>query len=324
MLDLSWDDIADRLLRFYKVEIKEDTEMYNLWELDPNGELGRNYHKGTNRTKWDDVPGTIRRCGPNAIRIHGLVLDYDKGITLDQACLDLTGFEFVIYTTFRHTNAAHRFRVVLPFTQSLSKKEFALKLDDIRQYFPNVDRASYSTTQAIYFHSGPDPKIAIAFRNRGIMLDPTIFKDKVPPPVQTKPIQNYSTTLTTQQEAIIRATVFKSLMSCSGLRRGADEGTGGPLLTAICKGSGLSEAEFRMICNTASANDSTLRSDQEQTDLWTHAGCDQQHITQRVRDKFIMDHGGTKPVFIFPTLKQILESKFRPQKRELRRVFRNE
>jgi hypothetical protein len=206
----------------------------------------------------------------------------------------------------------------------LTKKEFALKLNHIREHFPNVDRASYSTTQAIYFHSGPDPNIAIAFRSRGIILDPDIFKDTIPVPVQTEPPKNYNTTLTVQQEAIIRQTVFKSLMSCSGIRRGADKGTGGPLLTAICKGSGLSEAEFRMICNTASAFDSTLRSDQEQTDLWTHAGSDQQHITQKVRDKFIMDHGGTKPVFIFPTLKQILESRFFPQKRELRKVFRNE
>ncbi len=113
-------------------------------------------------------------------------------------------------------------------------------------------------------------------------------------------------------------------MSCRGLRRGADEGTGGPLLTAICKGSGLSEYEFRAICNTASALDSTLRSEQEQTDLWLHAGSNQQHITQRVRDKFINDHGGTKPVFIFPTLKQILQSKFKPQQKELRKIFRNE
>jgi len=322
IIDLPWDDIADLLTTFHNIQVKEDAQLYNFWELNPNGEEGRNYHPNTNRTKWDLVPNTIRRCGANAVKIHGLVLDYDKGITLDQVCVDLDGFEFVIYTTFRHTEEAHRFRVVLPFTQPLTKKEFNLKLDDIRQFFPNVDRASYSTTQAIYFHSGSDPKLAIAFRNKGTMIDPTIFKDKIPVPVQTQVKHSYSSSLTIQQEKIVKDAVFKSLMSCSGLRRGADAGTGGPLLTAICKGSGLSEFEFRMICNTASASDSTLRSEAEQTDLWLHAGSDQQHITQYVRDKFINDHGGTKPVFIFPTLKQILQERFNPQRKQLKELFK--
>jgi hypothetical protein len=86
--------------------------------------------------------------------------------------------------------------------------------------------------------------------------------------------------------------VMKSLLSCSGLRRGASKGTGGPLLVAICKSCGLEFADFRVICMTAAASDSILRDTQEQETLWRTIGEKDQHITAAVRDRFISEHGG--------------------------------
>jgi hypothetical protein len=297
MLDIPWEEIVALLTDFRQVRRKEEAMMFNLWKFNPNGTLGRHYHDDTKLT-WDEVPNSIRRCSENAISVSGLVLDYDGKNTIEDAMTELDGFEYALYTSFRHTDELHKFRVVLPFTRPLSKQEFRLKQENIKEVFPNVDNASFAESQAFFLHSGPNQANAAAIHVQGVMLDPSIFTDSEEPerPGNTETTNPEFTELTPQQRNNYQTTILASLRTCSGIRRGSAKGTGGLLLAAICKASGFTFDNFRELIPYVCPGDSTMHDNKEQIALWNSVKEDQ-HITKEVRDKFILDHNGTLPVF---------------------------
>ena len=296
VVESTWDDIAEHLMSFNSSKTKEDTPMFNLWQfktIDQGAELGRKYKyvDGKKTTEFSYIPNTIRRCGDNALGLWGLVLDYDGAKTLEEAVKDMEGFECVFYTTFNHTTEKHKFRVVIPFSQMLSKEDFNLKLDDIKNLFPYVDNASFSLSQAIYLHSGDD-SISMSFRLNGLMVDPSGF---VSIPKSVYQLMNRPDVETdTGTSPYYKARVIASLKSCKGVRRPGMKGNGGVLTLAhICKSIGCSLSEFQDICRTAVAADSSVRGAEEQAVIWNEV--DRTKIRKETRDKFISTYGG-KPI----------------------------
>lgn len=176
-LDLSWDEISELLTHHYDVDSKEHVELYNMVDFKTvDYELGRKYHyvNSERQDTYDEIENTVRRCKNNMVSITGITLDFDKDQTIEQTIQELEGIEYVLYTTFRHTVQNHRFRVVIPFSQPLLAGDVAGRQNDIKKMFPNVDNASFSVSQSFYFHSGKEDNIA--FRNRGIMINPYIFE----------------------------------------------------------------------------------------------------------------------------------------------------
>ena len=53
-----------------------------------------------------------------------VVLDVDHGATLDEASTLFEGVAHVLYTSFRHTPAEHRFRVVLPLSRDVDAETY--------------------------------------------------------------------------------------------------------------------------------------------------------------------------------------------------------
>lgn len=176
-LDLSWDEISELLTHHYDVDSKEHVELYNMVDFKTvDYELGRKYHyvNSERQDTYDEIENTVRRCKNNMVSITGITLDFDKDQTIEQTIQELEGIEYVLYTTFRHTVQNHRFRVVIPFSQPLLEDDVSGRQNDIKKMFPNVDNASFSVSQSFYFHSGKEDNIA--FRNRGIMINPYIFE----------------------------------------------------------------------------------------------------------------------------------------------------
>lgn len=62
-----------------------------------------------------------------------LVIDIDEGNTLEEARTFLKEFKYWIYTTKRHTDAKHRFRIVMPLSHELKLNE-----SDYKQFMDNV------------------------------------------------------------------------------------------------------------------------------------------------------------------------------------------
>lgn len=305
IIDTDWDTISQKLVQFNQVPTKEDAQMFNLWEFLPMGsaEEGRKYKydpisKKSIKTEWTLIPNTVRRCANNVVGLWGMVLDYDGTKSIIDACQDVDGLEYVCYTSFRHTPEHNKFRIVLPFSRMMTHAEFIDKEDDMRACFPFVDPASFSMSQAIYFHSGPSllNKEHISFINHGHLISPDDFKSVKKPVAIQQPTKNnlYSQFNTFSPSVLLmrQAAIKSSLRTCKGIRRGVSSGNGGGLtLAVICKSFGLSFSDFQSICMTAADADSSMRDSAVQQAVWDDVSTDR--ITRDVRDAFIQRYGGT-------------------------------
>jgi hypothetical protein len=197
-IDTTWNKIVTMLTTFIEVPNKEDTEMYNLWEFKSENEI-------------------IHRCRDDCIALHGLVLDYDKNLSLIDAIKQFAGFECIIYTTFNYEfNVVDRYRIVLPFITPMPINEFNKKRKSMIEAFPGVDKASFTRSQAVFLHSGKDKSNAFAEHMNGIYLDWTVFEDEIIVPYVPSDKVNISNDPVF--ESIYRDAVIKSLMSCKDFR----------------------------------------------------------------------------------------------------------
>jgi hypothetical protein len=312
-LDLTWGELATTLLTFFKSDGKEKNSLFNLWQFkdvliaEPGG---RNKIDPRTRIKdlsvWIPYPGTIRRCKENAIGLHGLVIDFDHNKTIVEAEELYKEYEYVIYTTFSHSKKEDKFRMVFPFDRMMTRLEFTEKKAAIEAMFPGADRASYSVSQAIYFHSGPDETLAYSRWNRGKFIEVDSFNSVVQP-VPRAQLQSPGITIDTMSGDFLqrrKEKVMQHLLSCRGIRRGGGDAL---ILAQICKSVDASFVEFQQICAICCALDSCMQDPTNQVNAWETAFT---RITNERRDEFIMQYGGTavgkvKPVSRTATASEI-------------------
>lgn len=270
-IDASWDEIAAMLTTFIPAKRKEDTEMYNLWEFAVKDNL-------------------IHRCKDDCIALHGLVLDYDTNLPLVDAVKRFAGMECVIYTTFNHhIGGQDKYRVVLPFTAPMPIAEFNKKRNSMIDTFHGVDKASFSRSQAIFLHSGPNKEHAFTTRMRGAVLDWTAFEDEEIIEYVVKPRE--ATAVDPDFEDAYRIAVLRSLHSCKGFRHMTSLS-----LVIVLKSCGASFADYCSIVAKCGAKDSCIQDKTKQIETWGKVS-DDVRIGREKRDKFIAKHGG-KPILM--------------------------
>lgn len=306
-IDQPWTDQVQLLLQHHKAKAKDEVPMFNLAEFkqadDPFVELARRYHgkvvegnfmRDANGA-YDEIPNTIRRCKGNVVGITGIVLDVDAAMTIEAAMTMLEPLEYVLYTTFRHSPAQHKFRIVIPFTRPLLAADIAGRQQSIMQTFPGVDNASFTVSQSFYFHSGNvDP---VAYHNRGIMLDPYDNFAYTPPKIYSvpTPLQPVSSAMTPQQAIAYKDAVIASLQSCSGMHYAGKGSSNHAVLTliSICRSIGCTFEEYDAICKQIAHPESALTSEAVRVSAWTGWAGDK--IRRENRDEFIAAYGG-KPI----------------------------
>lgn len=291
IIEDNWENISEFLTNFNQCKNKEDMMLFNLWQFDPQGELGRRYiYENETRTeKYEEIPNTIRRCKANAEGLWGLVLDFDGTQQIDQVETLFDGLEYILYTTFRHTKSENKFRVVLPFSRIATKKEIRLKTKSIMKTFQETDHASFSESQSFYLHSGSNKKNSYTYHATGYFLDPDWFDDdEIIPEYVPKPVNSLF-----NGKDYYKKTLMESLATCSGLHYANSNSRLGVLtLVSLCKTAEMSFSEYDSICNMISASDSSLKEASRRKQAWDdwipHNG-----ITAKVREEFISAFGGT-------------------------------
>ncbi|HEY6436802.1 MAG TPA: hypothetical protein VIY47_09435, partial [Ignavibacteriaceae bacterium] len=234
---------------------------------------------------YEEIPNTIRRCKQNAIGVWGLVLDYDGSRKLEEVCDELEPFEFILYTTFRHTEQQHKFRVVLPFQQRATREELRSKASSITETFTQVDHASFSESQSFYLHSGATTGKAIY--NEGWFLDLDWFEVEKIAVDNRKSSSDYD-----GDPSQYKQNLKDSLLTCSGLHYAGIGSKHGVLtLVALCKSAGLSYEEFDLICAKIAASDSSLQQQSLRKQAWKN-WIPYSGITAKVREEFITSYGG--------------------------------
>jgi hypothetical protein len=112
---------SDDIATGYLSEECDFDKLHMLTQID-NIHWCNHHMRGGHRAEEDAVPG-----------FNVVVIDVDKGINLATAKMLLEGYKAHYYTTKRHTDDDHRFRIVLPMN-------FELKLDakDYKEFMKNV------------------------------------------------------------------------------------------------------------------------------------------------------------------------------------------
>lgn len=291
IIDSDWTGVVDLLLQHNDYKIKEQVPLFNLWQFKTTDyELGRKYKyiDGKKTKDFTEIPDTIRRCKNNSLAVWGIVLDYDGTETIQDVVSDLSHFEFVLYTTFRHTDNTHKFRIVLPFTRAVTRDELKSKKQSIVDTFKDCDGASFSESQAFHLHSGCRH---LSYHNKGIILDPDWFEIEVfAPPVIAVPrteAASFSPDSGGYKEKLI-----ESLATCSGLHyAGRTDGLGVLTLVALCKTAELTYQEFDTLCWNMASSDSSLQDQRKREMVWNDWN-PYHGITKEVREKFIKTYGG--------------------------------
>ena len=65
--------------------------------------------------------------------VYALLMDFDDGITIDEAIEMHKDFEFTLYTSFRHKDDHHKFRMVIPLSTPMNHRLFRYK--KVKQWF---------------------------------------------------------------------------------------------------------------------------------------------------------------------------------------------
>ena len=280
-LDVSWEEIAQLLVQHDNVDVKEDTNMFNLWQFKTLEEGAEEGQRKIGEEEYERISGTVRRCANNAVGLWGLVIDYDKNITIEDAVQRLAGLEYVFYTTFKHTAENPRFRIVIPFNRIMTKAEFKLKKNSISETFIGADPASWNLSQAIYLHSGEND--SFSFRSEGSFLSPDDFIDDVIVEIDStvKEASDY-----TGEDDAYKKVVWDEIMSCREVRRGE-----GSLLGCVCKSAGFTFTEFKEVIKVVAGSDSSLRKEEAAKGIWEGLSGNAK-ITRDKRQKFVQNHGG--------------------------------
>jgi P4 family phage/plasmid primase-like protien len=122
------------------------------------------------------APGA-RRCNQNVLRLHGLVLDVDKGSIDDLVRLQSTveGYGHFSYTTFSHDPAVQaKMRFVLKVSRPVGIGEWAsfwIRAVDFFQCLPLLDKSGCKDPARMFYISGGDPSKYICGGKDGPALD---------------------------------------------------------------------------------------------------------------------------------------------------------
>lgn len=88
----------------------------------------------------------------NVIGVQYLILDYEKSKSIEDFVSFFSKYKFYLYTSYRHTETQHRFRVIIPLDREYSVEEYlplsarikAEKMECVlSKYFQGVDKSCF-------------------------------------------------------------------------------------------------------------------------------------------------------------------------------------
>ena len=152
---------------------------FNLKEHQPWGDK-KNYATLINFVEFNKS-----RSEDNAIRMHALIIDYDDGLTIDEAVELFKSYEFILYSSFNHQRHKYhpdgsvkdtpkdKFRIIMPFEVVCEKKDWLQINEYVLKFAPDCDNKCKAISQcytANYTH--PDyMDRSVRIYNEGEWLD---------------------------------------------------------------------------------------------------------------------------------------------------------
>ena len=125
------------------------------------------------------------RSENNAIRMHALIIDYDDGLTIDEAVELFKPYEFILYSSFNHQRYKYhpdgsvkdtpkdKFRIIMPFEVVCEKEDWLQINEYVMKFAPECDKNCKKISQcytANYTHPDYMDK-SVRIYNEGEWLD---------------------------------------------------------------------------------------------------------------------------------------------------------
>lgn len=163
------------------------------------------------------------RDNAHAKTMYLLVLDYDEGITIEEAVDRFKQYEFVIYSSWSHQHTKHekpacdRFRVVLPLAVPISKEQWKNKREtagiayNLIPFSGPVDKQcmAFSQPYTVPAHRHGDTPVFI--HNRGDLLDISGWEaTEKPPVIPIKPTDGTPSVITGDRRFLPPDTTFST------------------------------------------------------------------------------------------------------------------
>ena len=185
--DLTWEEVVD-FFRSGHIETdqKDSLPLFNCIQFKTADEVANGPIDGYWKRRSGEI--VVRRKKINATQVDMLVVDYDNGMTIDEAMERFADYEYVGYTSYRHLYDAetHKFRLIFPLStpipsfikvnekgQEVEHGVFYDLEQSILKFAPGSDPSAYNGTQPFFPPSAPQERMALAksWINHGKLLD---------------------------------------------------------------------------------------------------------------------------------------------------------
>lgn len=151
-------------------------------------------YKDTNFIPATDQQGNIyyvdgktvpKRCAENVETWTMLPLDLDENLTIQSAEKLYEDHEFVLSTSFNHTEEHHKFHIFMFLKEPVSAADFDARTDAIKEFIGGADLSSISKSQGFFLPSCSEENkdIAQVFHSKGEPLDLMSFPINKPKPI---------------------------------------------------------------------------------------------------------------------------------------------
>lgn len=167
---LTWDYLAELLTTFKRTP--ETEAQFKAMDSKQRGEV-----KDVGAVIVGGFSDNSRRAGNAISWLDCVALDFDYATSATLPKVEASGYAFALYSTHSHTEAAPRYRVIVPLKRSVTAKEYepiarAIAYDmDIEA----VDPTAYQSGRLMYLPSCSSDASPIAMIQNGEWADPDVI-----------------------------------------------------------------------------------------------------------------------------------------------------
>jgi uncharacterized protein DUF5906 len=177
----TWTDFKTDYLSKHEISEEKDDWCFIAASFKGNTDEGVELvtdNEGKNKT---DKNGNtiIKRVGKNIEQYFLLTLDYDDGMSVEEAKDKFKSYDFVIYTSYNHlVDGVEKFRVVILLKSPVTPDDIRTRKNTLLKWAESVDKSTFSIGRAFYLPSCSQDREEHAqiWDNEGEPLDLLSFK----------------------------------------------------------------------------------------------------------------------------------------------------
>lgn len=151
----SWKDICDMVINPERLPQGREAKLWSFYVL--KGNIGEY--------------GLLQGNKDNVHSVIAMQIDYDDGVTtIDSFCKRFSEYTFVLYTSKSHSDACHKFRVVMPLRKPMLGEVYASKSsrEHLKTIFTGCDKTTFDAWRKQRIPHTSDKTIKYEYRiNKG-------------------------------------------------------------------------------------------------------------------------------------------------------------